>query len=122
MFEDRPVLRTNLSLVMAVAFHIAGIFLLSRPAAQGGSAADLQEVSFMDVTYRPEVAKILPKTAIPSGGGGSGPADFGSGAPGGAALRVSPLVRSNSTMRRPQSRAGLTGPKVPGSPCHFSPG
>ena len=81
MFEDRPVLRTNLSLVVAIALHIGGILLISRPAAQGGSAADLQEVSFMDVTYRPEVARVLPKTAIPGGGGGDGPADFGSGAP-----------------------------------------
>ena len=81
MFEDRALLRTNLSLVVAVLFHIAGIFLLSRPAAHGESAADLQEVSFMDVTYRPEVANILPRSAMPAGGGGSGPADFGSGAP-----------------------------------------
>ena len=68
---------------MAIALHIAGIFLMSRPPAHGESAADLQEVSFMDVTYRPEVANILPKSAIPGGGGGggSGPADFGSGAP-----------------------------------------
>jgi TonB family protein len=37
----------------------------------------------MDVTYRPEVANVLPKSAIPAGrgGGGGGPADFGSGAP-----------------------------------------
>lgn len=79
MFEDRPVMRTSLALAVAVAFHIAGIFLMSRPAAHGESAADLQEVSFMDVTYRPEVANVLPKSAVPGGGGG--PADFGSGAP-----------------------------------------
>jgi len=70
VFVDRPLLRTNLSLVVAVLLHIAGILLLSRPAARGESAADLQEVSFMDVTYRPEVARVLPKTAIPVGGGG----------------------------------------------------
>ena len=80
MFDDRPLLRTNLSLVVAVLFHLVGIYLLSRPPARGESAADLQEVSFMDVTYRPEVANILPKSAIPAGGG-SGPADMGSGAP-----------------------------------------
>lgn len=82
MFEDRSVLRTNLSLVMAIVLHIGGIFLLSRPAPKGGSVADLQEVSFMDVTYRPEVAKVLSKDQMSGGGGGgTGPADFGSGAP-----------------------------------------
>jgi TonB family protein len=104
------MLRTNLSLVMAVALHIAGIFLLSRPAAQGGSAADLQEVSFMDVTYRPEVAKILPKSAIPGGGGGSGPADFGSGAPaygaGGNADEGGPIDMS-AALARDNSQAQI---------------
>ncbi len=79
MFEERRILRTNLSLVIAVLFHIGGIILLSRPATTGESAADLQQVSFMDVTYRPEVAKVLPRSAIPGGGGGGSqgtPADF----------------------------------------------
>jgi TonB family protein len=110
VFEDRLLLRTNLSLVVAVLFHIAGILLFSRPATRGGSAADLQEVSFMDVTYRPEVANILPRSAIPAGGGGSGPADFGSGAPAygsGVGADDGSPIDMGSTLARDNSQAKI---------------
>ncbi|HTW90597.1 MAG TPA: energy transducer TonB [bacterium] len=112
MFEERTVLRTNMSLVIAVAIHIAGILLLSRPAAHVDSAADLQEVSFMDVTYRPEVAKVLPRSAIPGGGGGAAqgaPADFGAGAPayGSSSGGESSPIDMSAAMARDNSQAQI---------------
>ena len=110
MFEDRPALRTYLSLVVAVALHIGGVFLISRPAAHGESAADLQEVSFMDVTYRPEVAKVLPKAAVPDGAGGqAAPADFGAGAPayGSGGANESGPIDMTASIARDNSQARI---------------
>lgn len=71
MFEQKGVRGMEFALIMSAVLHAGGLLLASRPARVTESAADLQEVSFMDVTYRPEVARILAKSAIPGGGGTS---------------------------------------------------
>jgi TonB family protein len=111
MFEDRSVLRTNLSLVMAIVLHIGGILLMSRTVAHGESAADLQEVSFMDVTYRPEVVRVLSKEQMSGGGGsGTGPADFGNGAPtygSGVAADETGTIDMSAALARDNSQAQI---------------
>lgn len=74
MFEERGIHRIDAAIVLSMLLHVGVFFLASRPARVSQSAADLQEVSFMDVTYRPEVAKLLPRAAV-SGGGGTAEAD-----------------------------------------------
>ncbi len=68
-FESKRYRGTEIAIAISVLLHAIGLILASRPAPEASTAADLQEVSFMDVTYRPEVAKILAKTEIPGGGG-----------------------------------------------------
>ena len=81
MYEDKGVHGIEIALILSVVLHAGGMFLASRPARVTETAADLQEVSFMDVTYRPEVARVLAKSAIPGGGGGGDAATGGQSGP-----------------------------------------
>jgi TonB family protein len=69
VFQDKATRRIDIAIGVSLLLHVGGLLLASRPGRAVESAADLQEVSFMDVTYRPEVAKLLPRSAIPGGGG-----------------------------------------------------
>lgn len=50
-----------------MCLHILLFFLFSRAQKASRGYADLNQVSFIDQTYRPEVAKILPKSPVPTG-------------------------------------------------------
>ncbi len=95
--------------VLSALFHLAGIIILSRSRPPVESSLDLQEVSFMDVTYRPEVAKVIaPKSAPVVGGGGeTGASDITpTYASGVAAEEVAPLDMT-TTLERSSSQARI---------------
>jgi len=93
---------------LSVIFHVAGLLFLSRTRTISESAVDLHEVSFMDVTYRPEVAKVLSRTQLT---GGSGPveapagpvATYGSG----VASDQVPALDMSATLERNESQAKI---------------
>lgn len=71
MFEQRWSRKFEVALLISAVVHILLFLLLShsRPAIEKGF--DLQEVTIIDVTYRPEVAKVLSQTRM-AGPGGDG--------------------------------------------------
>ncbi len=84
----------------SVVFHAGALWMFSGASPQPSSAADLHEVTFMDVTYRPEVAKVLPKLN-PGGGGASQNAPVPTYASGIAADDVPALDLEASLDRNP---------------------
>ncbi|MEO0079718.1 MAG: energy transducer TonB [candidate division WOR-3 bacterium] len=95
--------------VLSVLFHLAGLMYFSRVRTVVESGLDLQEVSFMDVTYRPEVAKVLPKSQMTGGGGGSMEAPAGpvpTYASGVAADQV-PALDMSATLERNEAQAKI---------------
>jgi len=70
--QKRP--RTfEIALVASTVLHAGALWLLNSDVPEAAACADLREVTFMDVTYRPEVARVLPR--ISPGGGGGGPVE-----------------------------------------------
>jgi TonB family protein len=107
MFTERQFRGFELALLISAFLHIAGLLLLSRARTAIESGLDLQEVSFMDVTYRPEVAKVLTPARAPAGGGGiAEPGAAPTYASGVAAEEVVPLDMS-ATLKRSQSQAKI---------------
>ncbi|MBN2537480.1 energy transducer TonB [candidate division WOR-3 bacterium] len=94
----------DLAIALSTAAHIGMFFLFSRAAPTADACYDLQEVTFMDVTYRPEVARILPK--IQSGGGGGEVSDVPTYAAGIAAEDI-PAIDMNATLERDHSQARI---------------
>lgn len=94
----------DLAVAVSTAAHIGMFFLFSRAAPPSGTCYDLQEVTFMDVTYRPEVAKILPKIQ-PGGGGGDVP-DVPTYASGIAAEDI-PAIDLSASLERDHSQAKI---------------
>jgi TonB family protein len=108
MFEEKGIRGIDLSVGISVVLHAAMLFLFSRAApAASGSAEDLKQVTFMDVTYRPEVAKILPKSAF--GGGGTSDA-LDASVPtyaSGVAAEEVPSIDMSASLERDQSQAKI---------------
>ena len=102
---DKKSHMIDLAVVMSAVIHIALLFLFSRATPSTGSCPDLQEVSFMDVTYRPEVAKIMPKISAPAGGGAAD-ASEAAYAPA-AAVEDIPALDLSRTMDREPSQAAI---------------
>jgi TonB family protein len=107
MFEEKGIRRVDAAIFLSILLHAGMLLLASRPAPKLGEAVDMKEVTFMDVTYRPEVAQILAKSAIPGGGG---TADVGSTAPtyasGVSSEEVAPIDMSAS-LERDRSQAKI---------------
>lgn len=78
MIRDK---RFDIGLVISIIVHIALFFLFSRSAgAAAGRFEDINEVTLLDQSYRPEVAKVVPKGSVwselpesPAPSGPSGP-------------------------------------------------
>ncbi len=67
MIEQKKSRAIDIAVVASAVIHVGLLLLFSRAAPPASAYYDLQEVTFMDVTYRPEVAKLMPKIA-PGGG------------------------------------------------------
>ncbi len=62
MFKDK---RLDLGILISIIVHIIIFLLFSRSnAASVGSYEDIKEVTFLDQSYRPEVAKVVSKGSI----------------------------------------------------------
>lgn len=108
MFAERRNWALEITLLISAVLHLSGIILFSRSHSAVDTGFDLQEVSFMDVTYRPEVAKIVSSTPTIPGGGGGKVSDgltptYASGV---AAEDVAPLDMT-ATLNRPTSQARI---------------
>jgi TonB family protein len=57
--------RIDYAIIISIFLHILLLFLFSRAQRIERNYADLKHITFIDQTYRPEVAKLLPKA--PSG-------------------------------------------------------
>ncbi|MCX7732592.1 MAG: energy transducer TonB [candidate division WOR-3 bacterium] len=108
MDRERSLRAFEIALVISTIVHISLLLLLSRYRTSGEAEWDLQEVTFMDVTYRPEVARVLSQNPLPAGGGGQDAGDvavptYGTGV---ASEEVAPLDLS-STLERSESQARI---------------
>ena len=107
MFQEKGIRGLDAAIVLSILLHAGMLLLASKSAPKLGDAVDMKEVTFMDVTYRPEVARMLAKSAIPGGGG---TADVGSAAPtyaaGVSSEEVAPIDMSAS-LERDQSQAKI---------------
>lgn len=106
MFAQNQPKRFELALMISTVLHIGLILLISRlrPAIEKGY--DFHEVTFMDVTYRPEVAKVLTQKEI---GGGGSPVEAGvpaTSATGVSAQELAP-IDMGATLERPSSQARI---------------
>ncbi|RKX71698.1 hypothetical protein DRP53_00500 [candidate division WOR-3 bacterium] len=61
MFGDR---RLNLSLLISILFHIGLFFLLSGSKSELKRYEEIHEVTFVDQTYKPQVAKVIKKGSV----------------------------------------------------------
>lgn len=95
----------DVSVIVSALLHVGFIFLASRAGSSLDYAQDLHEVSFMDVTYRPEVAKVLPRAAAP-GGPGPAMADAPLFAPA-YAPDITPALDLSATLERDRSQAKI---------------
>lgn len=108
MFAQRRNWTLEITLLISAVLHLSGIILFSRSRPATSSGLDLQEVSFMDVTYRPEVAKVVASNPAPvaSGGGEISEGVTPTYASGIAAEEVAPLDMS-ATLERSTSQAKI---------------
>ncbi|HDQ99737.1 MAG TPA: energy transducer TonB [candidate division WOR-3 bacterium] len=95
----------DIAVVISTVVHIGFIFLAGRARSSSDYAPDLHEVTFMDVTYRPEVAKVMSRAAAP---GGPGPVipDAPTYAPT-YAPEIAPALDLSATMERDHSQAKI---------------
>lgn len=108
MFAERRNWALEITLLISAVLHLSGIILFSRSHPSGGTAFDLQEVTFMDITYRPEVAQVVSSNPTTTGGGGGEVLDgltprYASGV---AAEKVTPLDMT-ATLNRPTTQAKI---------------
>jgi TonB family protein len=106
MFAERRSRSFEIAIVISAVLHIGMVMMASRTRPPSSDYADMQEVSFMDVTYRPEVARILPKSAIPGGGGAADDAPVATYSSGIAAEDV-PSIDMSATLERDNSQAKI---------------
>ncbi|MEO0070758.1 MAG: TonB family protein [candidate division WOR-3 bacterium] len=109
MYTERRFRTFEITLLISALLHLGGLLLLSRSRPVTDLGLDIQEISFMDVTYRPEVAKVLTQTPTPSLGGGGSTVSEGAHptyATGIAAEDVAPLDM-NAKLERSASQAKI---------------
>jgi len=107
IYDDRRSPAIWIAIILSALVHLGSMFGASafRPAAVT-AGEDLIQVDVYDITRRPEVAKVIPKTEM-GGGGGPGPADAAamsytpSGAPDG------PTIDLQSALDRGPSQAKI---------------
>jgi len=95
----------DFALLISVVAHAGMIVAFSRATPAAGPCYDLQEVTFMDVTYRPEVAQVLSKIA--PGGGGGGDAVEGAAYGGPVTDDDVPALDLSSSLDRDNSQAKI---------------
>jgi len=59
--------RIDYAILFSIILHIILFFLFSRAGRAVQNYSDIKQVTFIDQTYRPEVAKILPRAPVPAG-------------------------------------------------------
>jgi len=59
--------RINYAIIISIILHVFLFFLFTRAQKAQRDYADINQVTFIDQTYRPQVAKILPKSPVPAG-------------------------------------------------------
>lgn len=107
MSRERPMRRFEIALLISAVVHLCLLLLLSRPRPITDAGWDLQQVTFLDVTYRPEVAKVINQSPLPGGGGQSAEnVPVPTYAAGVAAEEIAPLDLS-STLERSPSQARI---------------
>lgn len=109
MFTERRFRAFEITLLISAFLHVGVLLLLSRSRPITDLGLDIQEISFMDVTYRPEVAKVLTQTPTPILGGGGSTVSEGAQptyATGIAAEEVAPLDM-NAKLERSASQAKI---------------
>ncbi|MFO7638417.1 MAG: energy transducer TonB [bacterium] len=104
MFGEKRSRAIDLAVVISAVIHVGLVFLLSGSRSAGEYCPDLQEVSFMDVTYRPEVARVI----VPSAPAG-GPGPVADAAPAYAPMYAPelPAIDLSATMERDPSQAKI---------------
>ncbi len=107
MLNDKRSRVIDLAVVMSAIIHVALLFLFSRATPTVGDYQDLQEVSFMDITYRPEVAKLMPKISAPAGC--ARPSDFQDAPTYASALAAEdiPAIDMSKSLDREASQAAI---------------
>jgi TonB family protein len=110
MFNQYRYRTFEIALLISAIVHIGAVLLISRSRPGTRTGWDLQEVSFLDVTYRPEVAKVLSQTPTAGGGGGGGGGYENAAVPtyatGVSSEEVAPLDMS-ATLERSPSQARI---------------
>ncbi|MFO7650430.1 MAG: energy transducer TonB [bacterium] len=106
MFAERRSRSFEIAVAISAVLHITMVLIASRSRPPSGDFADMQEVSFMDVTYRPEVARILPKASIPGGGGAVDDAPVPTYSSGIASDEV-PAIDLSASLERDKSQAKI---------------
>ncbi|MEO0081120.1 MAG: energy transducer TonB [candidate division WOR-3 bacterium] len=105
MPEQKKSHAIEVAVVVSIVLHIGFVFMFSRATPPRSSYCDLQEVTFMDVTYRPEVAQVLSK--ITPGGGGSADASEAPTYASGIASEEVAALDLSATLERSQSQAKI---------------
>jgi|UniRef100_A0A7V3PTP8 TonB family protein len=109
MTNEHPLRTFQIAIILSAIIHIGAILLLSRSRQNRSEWQDLQEVNLLDITYRPEVARVVtPASRSPSAGEGTGtvaPA-VPTYATAGPSEEVAPLDMS-ATLERSQSQARI---------------
>jgi TonB family protein len=106
LYEEKWTRRFNLAVIFSFIIHVGMVLLTSRSAPPAGEVMSMQEVSFMDVTYRPEVARVLTREQM--GGGGTSDASenvptYGTG----VASEDVPVIDMSATLERDKSQAKI---------------
>lgn len=97
-----------IALGISALVHAGLGVLLSRTRSVAEYAADMQEVSFLDVTYRPEVAKVLAQTQLTGAGGQSdGALPEAATYASSAGVTDAPTIDMSATMERDPSQARI---------------
>ncbi|MEO0162399.1 MAG: energy transducer TonB [candidate division WOR-3 bacterium] len=103
MFKDK---RLNLGVAISIIVHILLFLLFSRSSsASMGNYEDIREVTFLDQSYRPEVAKVVTKGSI-WGEIPETPTPASSGTYGGSDI-VTPAIDLNVKLDRSQAKIDL---------------
>jgi len=105
MADKKRSVAIDIAVALSTLVHVGLVFLFSNATTSSDVCYDLQEVTFMDVTYRPEVAKVMPKLQA-GGGGGSDMPTAPTYASGIAAEDIAPLDM-DATLERDHSQAKI---------------
>jgi TonB family protein len=104
MPEQKKSPSFDIAIAASAVIHAGLFFVFSQSGPPAADCASLQEVTFMDVTYRPEVAKVMPR--IQPGGRGNLDAPVPTYASGIAAEDI-PAIDMGATLERDPSQARI---------------